>query len=488
MCLIPALPCAAAQLDVYPALPDGQYKSNRYEVRVEQNGRALDSYVYKSENDRNCPPNRRQNMCAANHWTSFSFSGPVQVTVRLIEGDAKKAVVRPKIKGVASVLADKRTIRFTLDKPGNYFVDIDWEGTDDWNRQPLFVFANPPEAVSYPDGVPKGPADGLAYFGPGVHDIGVYTLDKPRMYLAGGAYVRGRVIVPASKERVRIYGRGILSGVNIPHPKDSFGLNKELSATSGQNPAGFEVDGITLTDSASANVVLYGKALVNNVKIMSWESQTDGIAIGADSTISNCFLKSMDDVIHIAENHIEVRDCVVYQEDYGSALQLGWCGARNESGIHVDGLDIVGSVRGHVKKVQQQHYNNSLVALNNMRGTPEGKGIVYSDVLIENVRVEVPMLQLFALQIKGRLTNFASTSGTLSFDQGLGSVRNMRFRNITSDFVPPAKSWFDGNGTDDGSIRGVTFENVRIGGTRLTAENANGFLVRQGKTEDFQYK
>ena len=183
-----------------------------------------------------------------------------------------------------------------------------------------------------------------------------------------------------------------------------------------------------------------------------------------------------------------VRDCVVYQEDYGSALQMGWCGAGNQSGIHVDGLDIVGSVRGHVKNVPQRHYNNSLVALNNIRGTPDGHGVVYSDVLIENVCVEVPMLQLFALQIKGRLTKFASTSGTVSYDQGLGSVRNVRFRNITSDFVPPAKSWFDGNGTDDGSIRGVVFENVRIGATRLTEENANGFVVRQGKTEDFQYK
>ena len=36
ICLIPSLPCAAAQLDVYAPLPDGQYKSNRYEVRVEQ--------------------------------------------------------------------------------------------------------------------------------------------------------------------------------------------------------------------------------------------------------------------------------------------------------------------------------------------------------------------------------------------------------------------------------------------------------------------
>jgi hypothetical protein len=109
-------------------------------------------------------------------------------------------------------------------------------------------------------------------------------------------------------------------------------------------------------------------------------------------------------------------------------------------------------------------------------------------VLIENIRVEVPMLQLFALQIKGSLTNFASTGGTVSFDRGLGSVRNMKFRNITSDFIPPAKSWFDGNGTDDGSIRGIVFENVRIGGTRLTDGNANMFIVRQGKTEDFQYK
>ena len=87
-----------------------------------------------------------------------------------------------------------------------------------------------------------------------------------------------------------------------------------------------------------------------------------------------------------------------------------------------------------------------------------------------------------------RLRPVALTGGTVSYDQGLGSVRNMRFRNIASDFVPPAKSWFDGNGTDDGAIRGVVFENVRIGGTRLTAENANNFLVRQGKTEDFQYK
>ena len=52
-------------------------------------------------------------------------------------------------------------------------------------KQPLFIFADPPE-----ENAPSAQAPGVLYFGPGVHDVGEtdgYLSSDTTVYLAGGA-------------------------------------------------------------------------------------------------------------------------------------------------------------------------------------------------------------------------------------------------------------------------------------------------------------
>jgi hypothetical protein len=75
-------PPAPHQLVTYPG-PAGIAPSDQYEVSVEQRGRSQESFVYKTE-ARKPDTNRGTDTS----WTSFSFAGPVIVSVRKLHGEA----------------------------------------------------------------------------------------------------------------------------------------------------------------------------------------------------------------------------------------------------------------------------------------------------------------------------------------------------------------------------------------------------------------
>ena len=50
------------------------------------------------------------------------------------------------------------------------------------------------------------------------------------------------------------------------------------------------------------------------------------------------------------------------------------------------------------------------------------------------------------------------------------------------------KSLIDGNGSETGAIANLVFEDIVIGSTKLTAENADTFIMRTNKTANFIYR
>lgn len=197
----------AGDVQVYPALPDRQYGSDLYEVTVTQAGKSLPSYVYKSVREGG---NSKDFGTDANHWTSFSFSGTVTVQVKMTDGSpVKAAIIRPIAKGIRTEVSGQ-TVSFTLNAPANVYVELDGKP-----REPLFVFANPIEAD-----IPTKTTAKVIYFGPGVTDLGQEPLKIPdgqTVYLAGGAYVKGRLQAAETtgNQGVTVRGRGILSGIGI---------------------------------------------------------------------------------------------------------------------------------------------------------------------------------------------------------------------------------------------------------------------------------
>lgn len=458
-----------AAFEVFPPLENREFESQDYEVFVEQEGKCLPSFVLTSVND--TKPERRERMTRANHWTTFEMDGKVTVRVRKKEGKITAAVIRPISRNVSYKIHDDGSLTFTLKKPENLFVDL-----KDCEREPLFVFANALEPEK-----PVAETDDTHYFGPGVHSIGEFEVTKHRTYFALGAYVKGTLHFAKELKKVEVFGSGILSGIENPHEKEWFS-NFPMIEAHGKETV---IRGLTLTDGAGVNILAHGKStLCENVKIFAWASCTDGISGGENTLIRGCFLKTMDDNIHITVSGTRVENCVHYLQAHGSAYVMGWSRTDDTENVHVSGVDIIGDSRllfiPSSWKLEEVHRNAAIFVLNNMKGKPDGEGIYYHGLTAENVRCEVPIMLPVAIQIKNdfRMTNPAGE--IVEYSEGFGRVSDLTFRNFTFLAAPRCRSYLDGNGTLDGTIRNITFENWVVEGRKIT--NPADLVILSGKT------
>lgn len=473
LCMACAAKAGAAELTVYPPLPDNQYRSELYEVAISQDSREQSSAVYKSTREADNPYNKHGVFSTdTNHWTSFSFSGAVTVRVKLRDGSAiKTATVHPLARQIRADVTGN-TASFTLTQPANLYVQVDSKP-----RDPLFIFANPPESD-----VPTAKTPNVVYFGPGVTDLGKDPLkigDGQTAYLAGGAYVKGRLVTagPNADKPITIRGRGILSGIDLKEKRGTWGQHM-IDAMGRTAPPQINVEGIIITDSPSCGVMASRRLTAENVKILAWSRCSDGIGGGAGSLIEDCFLKVNDDSIHFYRSGLKVLNNVVWIQAAGSALQMGWNVKESMEGAHADGLDIIGDDPG-LTHTTSDSLNSCVVALMDMHNRA-----TYKNVVIENIRHDGKPYQLFGV----RTMLDAHVSASLaSYREGRGNVDGMLFKNITAAQKPLQPSVFDGNGSEPGSIENITFDNLRIADELVTEKNAADYISQRGKTAGFRY-
>jgi hypothetical protein len=457
-----------AELTVYPPLPNNQYGSNIYEVTVSQGHKNRASYVYTSTREGG---NATDFATDANHWTSFSFRGAVTVQVKLRDGTpVKTAVIRPLMKNIRAKVASQ-VVTFTLTAPANVYVELDGKP-----RDPLFIFANPIETNA-----PTRPGPGVIYFGPGVTDLGKEPLtiaDGQTVYLAGGAYVRGRLQAAETTRgtAVTIRGRGILSGVGVAESRGTF---RQYMIGAVHKAPELHVEGIVVADSPGAHLVASKRLVAENVKLLSWLPQTDGISGGQNSLVQGCFLKVNDDVLHFHKSGTKLLDNVVWRQNFGSVLQMGWNETQSVDGELCDGLEVIGDDHGRTK-AKRTWSNANVVALIDIH-----QGAAYKNVVIENVRHEKTSFQLFGLRTM--LTAEDTSAGHAKYRDGRGSVDGLVFRNIIAVEKPRNPSVFDGNGSEPGAISNVTFENLQIAGETVTEANASAYILQRGKTSGFRF-
>ncbi len=452
---------------VYPPLPGNLYQSDRYVVAVTSNTSVLNSYVLKTTNNWYLSAADYNASSWENHYTTFSFSGSVDIHVWLpLTNTISSVVIRPLHKGVtASIHSNEVTFKIT--SPGHYFVDL--PGKD---KYPLFIFANPMELTP-----PSGPSAGTLYFPPGITNVGInFTVpaDITNVYLAGGAFIHGRLNIAGTSSKVKIFGRGIISGVldSTPH---SF-ANTMLKAPY----CPLQVDDIILVDNTGHNIVVNkDTSFVSNVRMMSWINESDGICFfGNNSISSNCFFKVHDDNFHI-DNNVQHIGHTVWLQRTGSVVLLGANDTQPITNVLVSNLTVIGTDT-QLSDNSSDSRNFALVRLKNMEGA------YLRNVTIIDVVSEVPIYQLCAAFIKGTQD---------SFTNGDGMLANLYLRNISlADTF--THNVFDGNGqtfvphngyTNDGSIKNIYFDNVTIGGVLLTASNESTYTRRSNATAHFFY-
>lgn len=435
----------------------------------EEGGSFVDCFVYRSENNARFKGKNESHIAIANHWASYSASGNVEVRVTsLLDILPKQVTIRPKKANLKATIEGDSTL-FTITEPGHYSIEINQDG----NRieHPLLIFANPPEKnrpnLKDPktwnvakQGLPptdrKKPL--TIYFPRGVHHLvrdhgvamrpGFILKSNEYLYLAPGAYVIGAFDSDANSENIRISGRGILSGLGEPFVKSkyrpmnhkaketfSYHLHQEhLMKLSGRN---HHVEGITFADPVHFTLNVGKQCTIEWVKCFGWHYSTDGIGLDEGSTARHCFLKVNDDSFKLYDNHLEISDCVIWQQFNGGAFQFGWGPMAVEKGLTVRNIDII----------HDEHRGDA-----NNRGLfscVELNRAVKRNLVFEDIRIEGNSYRLFDLRV-----------------QKGGLIENLVVRRLHLEGEVTDASYLRERGGEFGAI---IFENCTVNGTALTS-------------------
>lgn len=220
--------------------------------------------------------------------TYFDFSGIVTVKI-VLSNDARNVIVRPLNSNIIPIVEGKN-ISFTISQAGTYTVEY-----NDSVKRAIHIFAN--ETLQIPEGK-------VCYISPGIHEESIIASDDEIIYIAGGAIVRGQIIVNNVKN-VTICGRGIIDGSVF----DSWIGYKELPQINANNSSNLKIDGIIFLDSNcwALNLWQCNNVSINNIKIITARPNGDGISLQSCSSvyISNSFVRTWDDSL-VVKNYSSV--------------------------------------------------------------------------------------------------------------------------------------------------------------------------------------
>ncbi|MGA9241896.1 MAG: FG-GAP-like repeat-containing protein [Silvibacterium sp.] len=450
---MPASPQAQAVLDrtlQVDATPAGITPSSQYTIRLGHHGRSVNSFVYQIQNPGFLPNGQPSGISSsstledATSWTSFSFAGSVTVEVTN-SNSFKSARILPSHAQIIPIVKGN-SVLFTLHHPGQFAVDFCatgdtcTEANDTDLTNPMLVFANPiedrrpdprnPDVLSVRPGlfVPSGEtvprlnsAQHTLYFGPGIYDLGLtpLTIDADeKVYLAGGAYVKGFFAFGLAATNAAIEGRGILSGEDLPKAR-CIGTKAgcpDMVSTIG-NVQNLLVEGITFIQSPFYNVSINGGSgnRVDNVKVIAWLGNSDGIQASygpqdTGSVIENSFVKNGDDSIKLTASNLLVQHCVVWKLNNAAAFEMG-------AGIKGDLVNIAVRDSDVIRGEYDWPNTSDAVFAANQGGTGN-----LSHYRFEDIRVENESWQLFRIQILP--SNFQPDN------YQLGSISDLKFNTI----------------------------------------------------------
>jgi len=434
----PAHLAHAQTLNVYPlpsGLPSGDASS---QWSVTANGQNSGVYSFSSLS-----------------YTTFSTDAAVSINATF-NGSVSSVVIRPKSYGITPTV-NGRTVSFTLSPNQKVSVEVNG-GTGN----ALFVYADPLE-VNPP--APNTP--GVAYFGPGYHNIGqdwCFPNGATTLYVAGGAYLAGTIYCNG-KSNVTIEGRGVLSGEGVPLDSNNSYYGSWLL----HNTGGDTMDGLTFVNSqqygpgTEASSGGAASNMINDIKVINPDgpggNRTGIFVDGNGTTIQNSFVWAGDDALNIEGRPNETIQNVVVATTGGDAIQLGWNFAPSNDTIN--NIDVI-----HYTGGNYAGYQAAIGSIDYCQQNP------MHDIMVENVRLEGPLsgTHLFGLHT-GR-SSFCAYTGPLA------PIYNVTFKNISAEQNGALDNGSILAGNDSGSaVHDICFQNLTIGGTLVTSANAGSYVT-----------
>ena len=292
-----------AKLAVY-RLPDALPRNADFTVRVRLAGEEwleLDTLLVKVD---------MHNVREAS-MARFDFEGEVEVEITCHREEIEQAIVRPVSAGIVAEVADRKIIKFRLNKASKLSIEVNGDRFHN-----LHLFAKPIESEK-PDPEDSGVAvvkpgihrselllgkikEGVhtLYFAPGMHHIEQVLINLPsgiRAYVAGGAVIVGSFVCD-HVHNVRIDGRGLVYLAD-------FGRFSAFRGVRVMYAREIEIAGIAIIDPPHYSVYLgqSERVRIQDIESFSTRGWSDGIDMMSCSEVlvENVFMRNSDDCIAI---------------------------------------------------------------------------------------------------------------------------------------------------------------------------------------------
>ena len=436
----------------YPVIP-GRETSDIYEVQVNNRSIWVEKFQTSMDIDNLAEWFTTESYTSVQqevHIANFSCQSQILVTLK-VNAHIKSVNIRPKSRDI-EYITEGNMIRFSLPGPDKIYIEIN-------DLPPLCFFGNPIEEY-----VPDSTAAGVKYFGPGMHDAGMMTLeDNDTLYIAGGALVYGGIRVKGSSN-IKVMGRGILDG--------GFKHRRMVVLEDGSD---IQFEGIMIRNGVSwtNTIINCSNVKYKDVKVISFGPGGDGInPLGTrDMEISNCFLRCTDDCIaikspdstHVVKNiTVENNTMIGYAFSDGITIGFETNGPVVEN-VVVRNCDIL-QARGGSRV--DGHSAFSIIC--------DGPATI-RNILYENIRIDEDVFKLFELHI---------TDGTLYGINPQGHIQDIRLKDIRwLSERPIILRGFD----ESHRIQNITFENCSIKGELLDGLRPELFDVNE-YVDNVQFK
>ncbi len=313
---------------------------------------------------------------------------------------------------------------------------------------------------------------------------GLLTVPPNKMvYISGGAFIDGAIHSNASG--VKVQGRGIVSGRKYGWKQAKYdGISTGNLIRAGAN-AKFE--GIFIMEAPNHGIVAGDNTDFDNVKMIGWHCNNDGFRPTFGSTIHNCFIRACDDALYNYD--LTVENCVFWPMWNGSIMTFGWRQGIPIAGSEMTNCDIISpewcALGNNCGLIMSQCVSKFKLK--------EGKGYtIFDDIRIEG---EIPGFVNMKpcsdyRNAKPGDESDKGTDLTLTNIEKLGSIGEVKLRNITIDSQKkgslniieglkgelavlghPEAIWF---------VHDIFFENVVIGGVKLTDSNKDNYFKIEG--------
>jgi uncharacterized protein (TIGR03437 family) len=264
------------------------------------------------------------------------------------------------------------------------------------------------------------------------------------IYLAPGGWLQGKLhfLQTGTSQQRRIYGPGVLDVSRFEYDLRACGETSafpdqgypSISLETAAKPDKFAVDGTVIIDQNLDATDGLANSTVNNVKVLGWNANNDGIHMSANTSVSNVFIRSGDDSLKMWGPAVTIKNATVWQDFNGAVVSAGWEISRLEGGL-IDGLYVV-KTDWLTPAVPSWNWtglndqNNGVFVSLNLPGTNYG---VTQPPVFRNIFIEDPPRLLFSLKIvPPRCSEHGLPAPCQAVNLTDGSVLNLQIENLSS--------------------------------------------------------